>query len=649
MARKKREDFGKEKRLIAQVIDLEVGTAKSNTQSRLNEFELSIDLLECERTERNADWMSDIFIPEFPAQMLTQSSYESNQYFQTRDFVEVYLEDESDEAIAKAEANKELINRTLNQRHLRHYQKFMRANITKNVGGEVFVKCGWERRNKVQNMKVTRLVQSDNYDVYGNAMVDRSIQQPGFEETASVEPRTKIDVDRFNYDVIDQRNIFMDNSYCYSLQEKQWIVVREEKNLSELKADAEQEGYINLDKLKDLRTQLETDTSKESYNKDQSEQKVELKGAMPFDIYHRFGKYWAVITQFDDWGNPLDAEIGIDDSGNPKENAELIECLVTIAVTGSSRQIIRFMPLPFIDASGNTYRPLIRGICYIHPTKDWGLGDGKYARELQVGINDTFNISNDRVSLATLPTLKGKKYALEDNATVYFEPNHVIHLDNPDDLVEFKITDNIQGAIQQIAQLKQSMSGVTSIFPPALGGLPELSSTTATAVAGAEQSKNLRSNYRAMTFEHTFLNELYWMITQMTWQFATPESAHKLMGNKATNFDPMAEFTYKPLSQSIESEYSKSNKVKELTQLIGFVSPTVAINPKAAKLINYMITKIFKYYGDEFAKFADVLLDENAPIATPGQPGKTTMPMSNQSGVPMSGAEQGMRSTMGGM
>lgn len=643
MAKKKKEDFGKERRIIAQIIDREVGTSKSNTQNRVGEFELAVDLLECERTERNADWMSDIFIPEFAAQMLTQSSVEASQYFQTRDFVEVYLEDEDPIALARADANKELINRTLNQRYLRHYQKFMRSNIIKNVGGEVYIQCGWERRTKIQNMPTKRVVRSENYDVNGNALVDRTIQEPAYEEITEMQPKEVMDIDRFNYEVIDRRNLFMSNEYCYSIQDKRYVIIREEKTLNQLGADAEQEGYINLDKLKDMKPDIETETSKESYNKDQPEQKVEIRGYMPFDIYHRYGKYWAIVNQRDDYENPVDIEIGINDFGEPKEGAELVECIISILVSGSSRQLIRFIPLPFIDAMNRPYRPLIRGLCYIHPTKDHGLGDGKFCRELQVGINDTFNISNDRVMLSTLPTLKGKKYALEDNPTVYFEPGHPIMLDNPDDLVEFKITDNIAGAMGQIAQLKQFMSGVTSIFPPQLGGLPELASTTATAVVGAEQNKSVRANYKALTFEHTFLNELYWMITQMTWQFATEETAYKLMGKKAMDFDPTAEFTYKPLSQSIESEYSKANQIKSLSQLIGFIAPTTAVNPKAARLINFMLSKVFKLYGDEYAAFGSMLLDESAPVVPGQQTGGGGMPVSNQNNVPMSGMESSMR------
>lgn len=625
------------------VVDTEYSVGKTNVAKRVSDLESAIDMLECERTEKNADWNSDIFFPEFTAQILTQSSLEADKYFQTRDYVEVYLEDGSPEAVAKAEATKELINRTLNQRHLNYYMKFMRSNIMKNLGGEVFAKCGWEREVDVRNMPVTEIVESD-VDEFGNPIVDRTIQVPRMEEVTRLIPQPIITKDRFNFEVIDRRNIFMDNSYVYSLQDKKWVIIREEKTLAELLSEAEFEGYINLDKLTEVRPDIETDTARESYNKDDQEQGTDEKWNKPFDIIHRYGKFYAKVKSRDSTGNPVDISYGIDNDGKPYPDADLIECIISFALSGSTKQLIRFIPTPCIDVTDNFYRPLIRGLCYIHPTKDWGLGDGKFARELQIGINDTFNISNDRVMLATLPTLKGRKYSVEDNPYVYIEPGHIIPVENPDDLIEFKISDNIEGALNQIGVLRQAMSGVTSIFPPALGNVPELASTTATAVAGAEQSKSSRANYKALTFEHTFLNELYWMITQLTYQFATENTAKKLMGDKVYDFDPRAEFSYKPLSASIESEYSKANQIKELSQLIGYVAPMGETNPKAAVLVNYMMAKIFRLFGDEHEEYAKVLLDENAPIA--GQmPSREGMPVSNQMGMAQSGMEQAARGT----
>jgi hypothetical protein len=79
--------------LADQVINGEVEIAIQNQDVTNNDFEEFVYLLDSERHQKHYEWMSDIRIPEFASHMLTQSSIDVAQYFQTRDFVEVYLED----------------------------------------------------------------------------------------------------------------------------------------------------------------------------------------------------------------------------------------------------------------------------------------------------------------------------------------------------------------------------------------------------------------------------------------------------------------------------------------------------------------------------------------------------------------------------
>lgn len=98
--------------LADQIIKGEVEVAKENLDPDNADFENYVSLLDAERHDKEYDWMSDIRIPEFASHFLTQSSVDVAQYFQTRDFVEVYLEDEGEQALANSEASRELLNRT---------------------------------------------------------------------------------------------------------------------------------------------------------------------------------------------------------------------------------------------------------------------------------------------------------------------------------------------------------------------------------------------------------------------------------------------------------------------------------------------------------------------------------------------------------
>ncbi|OHB71487.1 MAG: hypothetical protein A2W23_03150 [Planctomycetes bacterium RBG_16_43_13] len=636
MEDKHKYDINVENYLATLIIDGEYKTSNSNKTVDNNDFDASIDMLECIRSEKNVDWMSDIFLPEFPSILMTAAGGWANQYFKTRDFIEVKLEGDNPKDIVKARGAKKLINKTLNQKDIYHYHKYIRGRLINALAGQVYAVCWWEQEVK---QVITGYQPSYSQDADGNLITS---PKPIYGE--------KVITDRFNYDIVDPRNVFTTNEYSYSIQEKSAVIIRSEKTYEELAERAEANNYINLDIVKELikgnSSAQETQTSQETYNKDDKKQKDAKPASKTFDTLERFGKMWCKVTERDENGDPVSVEPAYDTLGALPDNAELLETIITFAVIGSTKVLVRFQLCPYKDSKGRHYRPIIRGWCYIHPTKDTGLSDGKYLRELQVALNDTFNLSNDRVKLATMPTLIGRKYALEDNQTIYFEPEHVMEVEDPmSDLRELVIKDDVSGALNQMAMLKNSMHQISAKFPTTMGDVPENSSTTATAVVGADNKAGLRDNFTDLTFEYTFLIDLYQMILNMSYQYMRPETALQVMGDDAYEFDPDADYSYTPLSQNIENEYNKYRKITLIDQMLGRVSNVP--NPNTAKLLNYLLSKAFELLGDNFPDYKNHLLDES--YAPPEQGGQTagnqptdmgSQPTSNQSGMPMSNMEQ---------
>ena len=651
--------------IIGQVVDSEYRIAKSNQQTASADYESYVGLLDSLREPKQYDWMSDIRLPEFQSRILTQSSIDVSQYFQTRDFVEAYLEDEGDGAKKNSEAAMECINRTLNQRHLFHYQKFVRAKIITHINGVVYLRCWWEQKmRKVVTDYQDELRKEASLDLEGNPVLDE-LGNP-------VETMTlyKVPVmgeepvyDRFNYDVLDPRNVFTDNEYVYSLQQKKWVIIRSEATYEDLKSDEERMGYFGLDGLLEevpstgkkktkgqSKASGDTETSRETYNKTASFAREGNPVSSSFDILERHGGYWAIVTERDKFSEePIRIKPGINGSGQVLSDAEFIECIMTFAISTNVKKLIRFQVQPYHDATGNTYRPIIRGLCYIHPVEDSGTGDGKMMREIQLAIDDTFNVSNDRVILSTLPTLIASRNSMMDNETIRLEPGHVIQEEKPGDVRELKLSSDTNGALNQIGMLQNAGDKAMNVFPTTMGQLPSAASTTATAVAASGQQSNIRTNYKSLTFENTVLCDFYWMIQQMTFQFAKPETGVRLMGSKVNEFDPKKDYFYKPVSSSIEAEANKANKIRMWTTILGYLVQMQ--NPKTAVLVNYVLSQIFKYMGDEAVNFGNKLLDATAPVAEPSsgqlQPGGAAIsPTSNQAGMPQSAEEIMARGAM---
>jgi len=592
------------------VVTNEYSTAKRNSQGAFEDFESYVDLFDAERSEKDYDWMSDIFIPEFPTHMLVQSAEDVAQYFRTRDFVETYVTDKSPRAIKAAESAEELLNTSLNRRELYHYQKYVRAKTINRLAGEVWAHCWWEQ-------KVSR--ETVGEDEQGKKVYDEKILK-----------------DYFNYEILDPRNVFIvDGTYSYSAQQKKAVIIRCERTYEDLLGEKKSHKYFNLDIVKDLKRTGETETKTEI--EDENKQRPGNKIDEPFDKLIRYGLFWFKGT-----------EPGLDENGNVLEDAVLKEAVLTFIKSGSDTVLIGFRAQPYKDANGNAYKPLIRGLCYVHPTRDSGVGDAKYSSELQIAINDTFNLNNDRTRLATMPTMKGKKYVTEDADEIYFEPGHVMDLEDPNDLVEFQISDNIQGGLAQLGILTEKMREASSTYPPQMGNVPEVASTTATAIASATSGSSRRSNMQSMTFENTFLAELYWMDLQMTWQFAKPETGFKLMGAKVYDFEPNFEYYFRPLSQSIETDQAKQAKIQKWQGILQVVVQLQ--HPDTVKMVNYILKQIATLMGDEFESFADKLLDEGQPIESGGNqaPQAGGPPVSNQNVIEMSSPEISSRESANG-
>ena len=302
-------DKNVEKRLIGIVLDNEVTTAETNQSEEWGDYEAYLDLFDAERPDKEYDWMSDISLPEFATHMLTQSSIDVEQYFQTRDFVEVYVQDESDEAISASEAEQELQNRTLNRRDLFHYQKYVRAKNINHLNGHVDFKCWWEQE------------------------IDYDYDEETGEETEIIKK------DGFNYQVLDPRNVLTSAEYAYSLRDKEWTIIRDEVLMWQLGDEAEQKGYFGLEGLELAMSgdeTLKTETHIKTVESDKGTTQSHAKNltGVRLDRYERYGKYWVMED-----GSP-----GIDEYGEVIDGAMFDEMIMTFVKAGWHKETHR---IPF--------------------------------------------------------------------------------------------------------------------------------------------------------------------------------------------------------------------------------------------------------------------------------------------------------------
>ena len=134
------------------------------------------------------------------------------------------------------------------------------------------------------------------------------------------------------------------------------------------------------------------------------------------------------------------------------------------------------------------------------------MGDGKCLKELQVGINDTLNMENDRTKLHTIPIMQGNQHDITDNESLEWKPGAFWQTESGNVLQEVQIGGDVNGALQQIVMYKNAMQQASGISAETQSKLAA-PTTTATATANQMQRSDTRSNYRTLTMENTGLSD----------------------------------------------------------------------------------------------------------------------------------------------
>jgi hypothetical protein len=581
--------------------------------------------------------------------MLTQSAIEAGLYFKTHDFVEVYVGNDDEVSIRAAKVNKDLINHALNRRDLWFYQKYMRAVNMKNICGVAYFRCWWEQETKQEKVGSREVPERVGSDPEGNS-VERMV-----EEDVEMEIILK---DQFNFDVVDPRDVFTDTSYAYSLQEKKWVILRFNATIDELEANADTMEYFNLDKLEDTMTPPKVGAKGDKTTHHGLDNKTEAPTTplKNWTILQRLGKHWVMVKERDEKGNVVDVRCGIDTNGKKKKGAELHEMVITFAVNDYNRVLIGYNPSRCIDSKGNPYRPITRALCYIHPAKDDGMGDGKCLKELQVGINDTINMENDRTKLHTIPIMQGNQHDITDNESLEWKPGAFWQTESGNVLTEVQVGGDVNGALQQIVMYKNAMQQASGISAETQSKLAA-PTTTATATANQMQRSDTRSNYRTLTMENTALSDLYWFITQMTAQHMKQATAMELLAQDARFFNPYLDYTYKPLSASLNDDASRQAKVQNWISILGYV----ANDPERRAAVDYILGEVASLMGKEYEGFhSKFFADTQAPPPVEGGGGQQPQgggvqqpqggggtPPTNQSGVEQTMQEAQLAEGMG--
>jgi len=638
--------------------------AKRNMQPFHEAFTEYYDMIHCNRDKKN-DYEPDIFLPEFVSRLLAQIGNFVSQYFQSRDFVETRVNTEDPKDVAEGRASKKLLNVILGEKETHYFHKLCRLLMFVNPGGFGIVKGGYDQRIEQvlagyrQEMEYETNEDGEIMAEDGTAYLDPYTQTPSKLETSIPQYEQKVTKDRPIFDVYPINNVYYDQKYAYSLQEKDYVYFETEMNLDELKRDAVQFGYFNLKRLEAEEYRPDALEQDKPHSVGGAAEEPPVKVSPSFTVLERWGT-WPMIEERDESGQITGYTPGMDREGTIKDNAVNLEGIISYTATGTEHtpvELIRFQKSP------HTRRPMARFLCYVDAVRDSGFGDGETSSELQIASNDTFNLSAYRTEMATKLAFKAKRWAGVDE-NIKLRPDKAIMLENIEDLQQFEIKDDIQGGMAQMSVLAARMDDVMATGANYRGMSGERRET-ATVGAIMDRRADIRMSLKTSTMEYIGFSEFYEMMLTLCNDFMLPQTLFDLIGQDAYFYNPEREDRFEPVSQALETEEAKQFKLKIYEQMLGRIVQIP--NPKTPQVINYIIGAMLEILGGEFKHFKRFMFEESQEANMiyqlmtsmkggqqgQGQPQTPNMPgqggIQNQMGMLQSGAEQMVRGATGGM
>jgi len=627
----------------------ELDIAKKNNAKVEENFSIIYNMVHCIRNSKPNDWESDISLPEYTSRILTQLGNFVSQYFSSTDYVEPDIDSDDPKDIAESKAAKALLNTILKDPDNYYYHKIVRLlNFVDNMGYGI-IKGGYEQEI-VQEF--SHMAQKSDLAIDpltgvpiaedGTPYVDTVMQRPKFEIREEPQFRDKVVKDRPVFDVWPNQNVYMSPEYCYSLNDKEYVIFECERTLSRLQAEKDSMGYFNLDFLKEIDPAGARGTK--TYNQDGDNEEQPQPPEKTFTLFERWGKYPAKQNSE---GEYVPA---INEDGTFDPEAELVECVIHFVQEREADAPIRVIGF---RKSRNSYRPMARFLCYVDMVNDNGFGDGEVNRELQIAIDDNFNIMAYRTQLAAKPSFKGKRYAGIPEK-VKTGPNHVTMLENIQDLEQWIIQDNPSGANLQHNLLASRMDYAMSTSPNQMGMAADRAET-ATVASITNQNSNIRLGMRSMNLEFIGFSDFYRMLLTLCNDFMLPETLDELIGKElASAYNPKRKDRFRPVSQALQTEEGKNFKIKTWQGVLGMIAGIQ--NPKTPMAINYILGQILELMGGQFKHFKKFMLEEDPEtmllytLATGAKgmpsvpaPPNPQAPPQNQQGQPQRGPEQQMR------
>jgi hypothetical protein len=358
---------------------------------------------------------------------------------------------------------------------------------------------------------------------------------------------------------VDPLDYFFDPD-APSRHEARWEMHRTWKSLEELEGDRSK-PYINLDKLKDLAGEDDTNTDsgtdmgfhfrRDTAPADRNQNIVTHKGK--FEVFEFWGRFKAE---------------------GDKEEKDWLVCIA------ANNILIRMEENPYKDILPGSGRPFVQMKAYDVPHEFLGMGVIEPIEKLQKELNDTRNQRMDNVTQVINPMWQVVRGAGIKQQDLISRPNGIVWTTIPNGVSPLAPADITQSSYNEETIIKQDIQKTIGIPEVAAGSLQGLQGEAAATILALQESANVRFDVLIGEFA-TAIREAYLNVMALNQKLMDKKTTVRIEGDEAMEFATFSKEDIKgrfDLDVEVETQSNKIVKRQEAFQLYQLLAANPLVN-----------------------------------------------------------------------
>jgi len=242
-------------------------------------------------------------------------------------------------------------------------------------------------------------------------------------------------------------------------------------------------------------------------------------------------------------------------------------------ITVNRKKVVYDGPSPYWR---HKKKPFVVGTYDRLPSQLYGMSAAQIISDIQEEENTLHNQRTDNINFILNKMWKVRTGADIDESELISRPHGIIHVDRPEDVTEFEMSDVASSSFSQQGLL-QSLAENALATPPVIQGAESSGSKTATETMKQTTNAGMRFDVKMKLFQELNINRMAYLMDMNNQQFIDGERVVNINIDQANAWkainpgDLIGEFDYRPAGTNIDPAANKEVRREQLTHMMQFL------------------------------------------------------------------------------